>query len=66
MSAKATIKTGDLNRLLRAAKAHGYMVILPDGTRLLPADLTTPSDAEPTSDPLDAELAQWVAKHGYG
>lgn len=31
MSAKATMRTGDLNRLLKAAKAHGFTVEFADG-----------------------------------
>lgn len=70
MSAKAAIRTGDLNRLLKAAKAHGFAVErLPDGViRLRPLDsipLTDPPQPAPPSDPLDDELARWAAEHGY-
>lgn len=59
MTAKATMKTGDLNRLLKAAKAHGYMVVLPDGTRLLPADPAAgvPSDSAATA--AQEALRKW-------
>lgn len=49
MSARAAMKTGDLNRLLKAAKAHGFMVeIRGDTVRLLP---TAPSAALPSEQP---------------
>jgi hypothetical protein len=71
VTARATMRTGDLNRLLKAAKAHGFMVERhPDGVmRLIPAGdrpLTDPANTPPSSDPLDAELAEWMQKHGYG
>jgi hypothetical protein len=59
------MRLGDWNRLLKAAKAHGFVVELPDGTRLRPADLTDEANAPSPTDPLDAELAEWAAKHGY-
>lgn len=60
MSTKATMRAGDLNRLLKAAKAHGYMVILPDGTRLLPNDgaADVPSDSAAAT-PAQEALKKW-------
>lgn len=29
-------------------------------------DLTPANQSAPSSDPLDAELAEWASKHGYG
>jgi len=70
MTVRASIRTGDLNRLLKAARANGFALERrPDGTlRFLPFDgepLTATPDVAPPSDPLDAELAEWAAKHGY-
>lgn len=57
MSARATIKAGDLNRLLKAAKAHGFVVELPDGTRFLPRE---GGEDEPVADsPAQKALAAW-------
>lgn len=64
MTTKAAMRTGDLNRLLKAAKAHGYVVeieIAGSMVRLLPSD----GGARLPTDPLDAELAQWANRHGY-
>lgn len=56
MSAKATMKSGDLNRLLKAAKAHGFAVeFRGDVVRLLPTD---PTHAV-TSDDSAEEEAAW-------
>lgn len=59
MSAKATMRQGDLNRLLKAAKAHGYMVILPDGTRLLPSEGATDVPSESASTSAQEALRKW-------
>jgi hypothetical protein len=65
MSARATIRTGDLNRYAKTARTFGVIVVLPDGTRIIPADLTEAANTPLPTDPLDAELAQWAAKRGY-
>ena len=65
MTQRATVRAGDLHRLLKAAKAHGYEVVLPNGVRLVPGGLTPAQDNAP-SDPLDSELAEWASRHGYG
>lgn len=46
---------------------RGYRT-LPDGSveALVGQPLTTPADAPSPTNPLDAELAEWDAKHGYG
>lgn len=54
MSAKAAMKSGDLNRLLKAAKAHGFVVEIMGGVvRLLPfapGAVPTPAADEADSD----------------
>jgi hypothetical protein len=59
MSARATIRTGDLNRILKAASAHGYMVVLPDGTRLLPAGQDAGVPSESAATPAQEALKRW-------
>lgn len=46
---------------------RGYLT-RPDGSveALVGEPLTTPANAPSSSDPLDQELAEWDAKHGYG
>lgn len=61
MTARATIKQGDLNRLLKAAKAHGFVVELEDGkVRLLPSDggavVTSDESGLPA---VERALAKW-------
>ena len=58
MSRRAAITSSDLNRLLKAAKAHGYMVVLPDGTRLLPNDGAKDVPSE-SATPAQEALAKW-------
>jgi hypothetical protein len=55
MSAKATMRAGDLNRLLKAAKAHGFLVEF-DGpkVRLLP---TASASRLPSDDSAEDEAA---------
>ncbi len=54
MGARATVRTGDLNRYLEAAKKHGYAVEIRDGVvRLLPfapGEVPTPAADEADSD----------------
>jgi hypothetical protein len=52
VSARAAIKTGDLNRYLKAAKAHGFAVEIDgDRVRLLPTDQPVPvTSAKPAED----------------
>lgn len=60
MSARATVRTGDLNRYLEAAKKHGYAVeIRGDVVRLLPMDAVpnVPSDSAVT--PAQEALKKW-------
>ena len=64
MTQRATIRAGDLNRLLKAAKAHGFVVEI-DGVRLVPADLTATQDNAPSGE-LDTEFSEWAKRHGYG
>ena len=55
MSARATVRTGDLNRYLEAAKKHGFAVeIRGDVVRLLPA---IPLAAVPSTDSAEDEAA---------
>ena len=65
MTQRATVRAGDLMRYLKAAKAHGYEVVLPNGVRLVPADLTATQDNAP-SGKLDTEFSEWAKRHGYG
>jgi hypothetical protein len=56
MSARATVKKGDLNRYLAAAKAYGFAVeIRGDVIRLLP----TAPGSHLTSDDSAEEEAAW-------
>ena len=55
MTQRATVRAGDLNRLLKAAKAHGFAVeIVGDTVRLLPVTGQEP----PYADDEKAE-AEW-------
>lgn len=55
MSVRATVKTGDLNRYLDAAKKRGFMVEIREGViRFLP---TTPGQALPSDDSAEDEAA---------
>lgn len=59
MSARATMRAGDWNRMLKAAKAHGFVVVLPDGTRLLPNDGAADVTSESAVTPAQEALAKW-------
>lgn len=65
MSAPARFRQADLNRAVKVAIAHGLVVeVRGDVLRLVP--LTQATEAPSPIDPLDAELAEWDAKNGYG
>ena len=54
MSARASIRAGDLNRLLKAAKAHGFAVeVRGDVVRLLPANQV--ASPTPAADEADSD-----------
>lgn len=51
MSARATIKAGDLNRLLKAAKAHGFAVeFCGETVRLSPVNESAPPSPPDSED----------------
>lgn len=55
MSARASIRTGDLNRLLKAAKTYGFVVeVRGEIVRLLP---TAPVQPLPSDDSSEDEVA---------
>jgi len=58
MSKRATIRQGDLNRYLKAAKEHGFMVeVQGDKVRLLPTEGAAPlPSAESAEDAWDKAL----------
>lgn len=63
MTRRVTFTQAEINRAMKAAAPVGYEVrIEGDVMRLLP---TTPDTAK-AGDPLEAELAEWASKHGYG
>jgi hypothetical protein len=69
---KPAVSVAKMQRMRRAIERDGLPFRgyrhYPDGSvEALVGEppLTANTDAAPSSDPLDAELAQWVAKHGY-
>lgn len=73
MSNRPAVSQAKMDRMRRAIVSAGLPFrgfrTLPDGAveALVgdPAPLTSANDVGP-SDPLDAELAEWDAKHGHG
>lgn len=54
MTARASVRTGDLNRYLKAAKAHGFAVEIDGGrVRLLPTDQPVPVTSDLSEDGED-------------
>lgn len=65
MPRRASFRQADLTRAIKAADAAGKRVEVVDGViRFVP--LTESTAAPSPVDPLDAELAQWAERHGYG
>ena len=64
---KPAVSQAKLQRAMRVLEKAGKPFcgfrLHPDGSVDV---LTGQPDAALTSDPLDAELHQWAAKHGYG
>lgn len=71
MNTKA-VSLAKMRRMRRAIERDGLPFrgyrTAPDGSveALVGEPLTEAANTPPSSDPLDAELAVWVAKHGYG
>lgn len=71
MSRKAAVSQALMVRMKRSIEREGLpfagYVARPDGSviALVGEPLTDSAKAAPPSDPLDAELAEWAAKHGY-
>jgi hypothetical protein len=69
---KPAVSVAKMQRMRRAIERDGLpfrgYVTRPDGSveALVGEPLTTPHEAPSPIDPLDAELAEWDAKHGYG
>lgn len=68
---KAAFTQADVQRLLRAAKREGYPHPTVDklpggGLRLLTEPPASPAPSAPGDGELDAELAEWDRKNGYG
>lgn len=71
---RPAVSQAKMRRMRRAIEADGLPFagyrMLPDGSVLAlvgePAALTPAAAQASTLDPLDAELAEWDAKHGYG
>lgn len=71
---KPAVSLAKMRRAKRAMEADGVAFggyrLHPDGcVDVLPANapgLTATGDTLSPSDPLDQELAEWDAKHGYG
>jgi hypothetical protein len=71
---KPAVSQAKMQRMRRALLADGQsfagFVTLPNGAVMAlagdPAALTGLANAGPSSDPLDAELAEWDAQHGHG
>jgi hypothetical protein len=65
------VSQAQMRRMKRAIEGEGLpfagYLSRPDGSvlALVGEPLTSPADMAPPSDPLDAELAEWAAKHGY-
>lgn len=66
------VSQAQMRRMKRAIEGEGLSfagyLSRPDGSvlALVGDPLTIPAEAAPTSDPLDAELAEWDARHGRG
>lgn len=71
MSRRAAISQAQMQRMKRAIEREGLpfagFLQRPDGSviALVGDPLTDTAAQSPPSDPLDAELAEWDAKHGY-
>lgn len=63
---KPAVSMAKMRRAKRAMEAEGIPFggfrLHPDGSVDV---LTTPGEAPSPTDPLDAELAEWDAKHGH-
>lgn len=74
MSKRATVSQAQMRRMRREIERAGLPFQgfrhFPDGSVLAlvgePDALTPAAVPQQPSDPLDAELAAWDAKHGYG
>ena len=65
MSRRAAFRQSDLDRATKAAAKVGYEVAVDTDTGIIRI-LPTGAKPAPPSAPLDAELAEWASKHGYG
>lgn len=71
---RPAVSQAKMRRMRRAIERDGLPFAgyrtYPDGSVVAlvgdPRALTPTSDAPQPLDPLDAELAEWDAKHGYG
>lgn len=69
---KPAVSQAKMQRMKRAIEREGLpfrgFCCHPDGRveALVGEPLTTPLQPASPSDPLDAELAEWDAKHGHG
>lgn len=70
---KPAVSQAKMRRMKRAIESEGLPFAgyryFPDGSVAAlvgdPATLTPSPAQAPSSDPLDAELAEWASKHGY-
>lgn len=65
MTRRASFRQADLTRAIKAADAAGKRVEVVNGVIRFVALTESAATPSPT-DPLDAELAQWAERHGYG
>ena len=71
MSRRAAVSQATMRRMKRAIEREGLPFAgfrtMPDGSviALVGDPLTAPANDPSPIDPLDAELAEWTARHGY-